>query len=81
LTHQIGAPYFYRILLFHWEGADRKWLSMALTFSRRTITSAVDLFCPNDEAAKEKAKQLVDGHDVELWQLGRKIETFKRTQE
>jgi hypothetical protein len=54
---------------------------MALTFSRRTITSAVDLFCPNDEAAKEKAKQLVDGHDVELWQLGRKIETFKRTQE
>jgi hypothetical protein len=45
------------------------------------VINAVDLFCPNDEAAKEKAKQLVNGHDVELWQLGRKIETFKRTQE
>jgi hypothetical protein len=38
---------------------------------------AVDIFCDDDEAAKERAKQLVDGHDVELWQLDRKIETFK----
>jgi hypothetical protein len=45
------------------------------------IIKGVDLFCPDDEAAKEKAKQLVNGHDVELWQLGRKVETFKRTQE
>ncbi|MGB7222924.1 hypothetical protein [Bradyrhizobium sp.] len=45
------------------------------------IAKAVDIFCEDDEAAKEKAKQLVDGHDVELWQLGRKVETLKRTQE
>ena len=38
---------------------------------------AVDFFCDDDEAAKERAKELVDGHDVELWQLDRKIETFK----
>ena len=40
---------------------------------------AVDIFCEDDEAAKERAKQLVNGHDVELWQLGRKVETLKRT--
>jgi hypothetical protein len=41
------------------------------------ITGAVDLKCPNDEAAK----QLVDGHDVELWQGARKIQTFKHKPE
>jgi hypothetical protein len=39
---------------------------------------AVDLRCPDDETAINKAQQLVDGHDVELWQLDRKVETFKR---
>jgi hypothetical protein len=38
---------------------------------------AIDMECPDDDAAKERAKQFVDGHDVELWQLGRKVETFK----
>ena len=38
---------------------------------------AVDFETRDDEAAKEQAKQLVDGHDVELWQLHRKIGTFK----
>jgi hypothetical protein len=42
---------------------------------------AVDIFCNDDEAAKEKAKQLVDGHDAELWQLDRKIEIFKHEPE
>jgi hypothetical protein len=37
------------------------------------ILSRVDLVCEDDEAAKERAEQLADGHDVELWQLGRKI--------
>jgi hypothetical protein len=45
------------------------------------IAQAVDLVCEDDESAKERAKQLVNGHDVELWQLGRKVETFRRTQE
>ena len=37
----------------------------------------IDLRCADDEAAKEYAKQLVDGHNVELWQLDRMIATFK----
>jgi hypothetical protein len=45
------------------------------------ITKAVDIFCEDDEAAKERAKHLLNGHDIELWQLGRKVETLKRTKE
>jgi hypothetical protein len=45
------------------------------------IVEPVDFECDDDEAAKERAKQLVDGHDVELWQLGRKVDTLKRKQE
>ena len=37
----------------------------------------VDLDFPDDEASKAHAEQLVDGADVELWQFGRKIETFR----
>jgi hypothetical protein len=37
---------------------------------------AVDLNCSNDEAAIESAKQLINGHDVELWQHDRKIAKF-----
>ena len=40
---------------------------------------AVELVCPDDDAAKEYAKQLVDGHDVELWQGDRRIERFQHT--
>jgi hypothetical protein len=39
---------------------------------------AIELVCPDDDSAKEYAKQLVDGHDVELWQGERKIGTFDR---
>jgi hypothetical protein len=34
---------------------------------------AVDLDCGDDDTAIEAARQLVDGHDVELWQQNRKI--------
>jgi hypothetical protein len=44
------------------------------------ILQRCDLFCADDGAAKEQAKQLVDGHDVELWQLDRQIATFKNEQ-
>jgi len=33
----------------------------------------VTILAANDEDAKEQAKQLVDGHSVELWQESRKI--------
>ncbi len=32
------------------------------------IKRRVDLICKDESAAQEQAKQLVDGHDVELWQ-------------
>jgi hypothetical protein len=42
------------------------------------IQRRIDLICESDDAAKEQAKQLVDGHDVELWQLDRKIVKLNR---
>jgi hypothetical protein len=42
---------------------------------------AIELLCPDDDTAKEYAKQLVDGHDVELWQGDRRIESFKHRQD
>ena len=44
------------------------------------IFQRTDLVCADDEAAKESAKRLVDGHDVELWQLDRKIAMFTHKQ-
>jgi hypothetical protein len=38
---------------------------------------AVALVCADDAEAIQKAKQLVDNREVELWQLDRKIATFK----
>jgi hypothetical protein len=37
---------------------------------------SVPLECADDAVALKKAKQLVDGHHVELWELTRKIATF-----
>lgn len=42
---------------------------------------AIELVCPDDEIAKEYAKRLADGHDVELWHGERKIISFKHTHE
>jgi len=45
------------------------------------VQNRVDLRCADDAEAIKVAKQLVDGYDVELWQLDRKIETFTHTSE
>jgi hypothetical protein len=45
------------------------------------VENRVDLMCEDEAEAIRLAKQLVDGHDVELWQLGRRVETFRRTSE
>ena len=37
----------------------------------------VDLHCQDEAQAREKAKALANGHDVELWELDRRIERFK----
>ena len=42
------------------------------------ITDRLDFECGDDETAKVRAKQLVDGHDVELWELGRLVAIFKQ---
>ena len=34
---------------------------------------ALNLDCADDGAAIESAKQLFDGHDIELWQEGRMV--------
>ena len=31
--------------------------------------SAINVACNDDDAAKEHAKRLADGHEVELWRL------------
>jgi hypothetical protein len=41
------------------------------------IVMRIDLACADDEAAKERAKHLVDGHPVELWDGTRKIAEFR----
>ena len=41
------------------------------------IMDRVELFCESDDEAKERARQLVDGHAIELWDEGRRIETFE----
>jgi len=40
--------------------------------------SSVALECADDDDATEQAKQLIDGHDAELWQRDRKIGRFDR---
>jgi len=49
---------------------------------------SIILDCGDDRAAIESAKQLVDGHDIELWQrdrmiakLPRKLLPVKRTEQ
>jgi len=37
---------------------------------------AVDLICDDDEGAMKRARQMVDGHDVGLWQHDRRVAKF-----
>jgi hypothetical protein len=41
------------------------------------VIRRIDLNCAEEREAKEKAKQLVNGHDVELWDGGCLIEVFR----
>ena len=42
----------------------------------RHVISAANLYCAHEQAAKERAQQLVGVNDVELWQLDRRIAVF-----
>ena len=41
------------------------------------ITGVHDLDCANDEEATEKAAQLLDGHDLEVWHRERRVARMK----
>jgi hypothetical protein len=41
------------------------------------IRSKVEMLCPNDATAKQRARQLVDDHQVELWQLDELVAVIK----
>lgn len=45
------------------------------------VQNRVDLDCQDEAEAIKQAEQLVDGHDVELWQLDRLIKAFRHTSE
>ncbi|WP_091967637.1 hypothetical protein [Bradyrhizobium shewense] len=40
------------------------------------VTDRIDLICEDEETARQRAEQLVDGHAVELWQDNHKIDRF-----
>jgi hypothetical protein len=41
------------------------------------IRKRFEFYCSGDEEARDRAKQYVDGHDVELWHRDQKITEFK----
>ena len=44
------------------------------------IVVRVDLVVPDETTARTRAKQLVNGHAVELWQAATRIERFEPEQ-
>jgi hypothetical protein len=45
------------------------------------VRDRVDLWCRTEDDAKERAKQLVNGYDVELWQRDHRIAVFRHGHE
>jgi hypothetical protein len=43
----------------------------------RHVISVAHLQCADEQEARERAEQLVDANDIELWQLDRRIAVFK----
>lgn len=41
------------------------------------IKESLEFWAEDDDAAKEQARQLVDGHDIELWHRTEKIAEIK----
>jgi len=44
------------------------------------IVMRIDLVCESDDAAKEQAAQLVDGHSIELWKGAAMLARFEPLQ-
>jgi hypothetical protein len=41
------------------------------------IVRRIDLHCTDEADARQRAKALVDGHDIELWQRDQRIVVFQ----
>lgn len=41
------------------------------------VIGRTDLLCEDEDAAKERARQLLDGYDLEVWQGSRRLASFK----
>ena len=45
---------------------------------RGHFIDVVKIDCVDDAEATVKAQQFMDGHDIELWQRGRRVGLFRR---
>ncbi|MCK1422237.1 hypothetical protein IVB14_19155 [Bradyrhizobium sp. 180] len=45
----------------------------------RHVISVASLQCADEQDARERAQQLVDANDIELWQFDRRIAVFEAT--
>ena len=55
------------------QGPPYRNIEHTLSGRMATFVQRVELVCADDEAAKEQAKALANGHDVELWQEDRRL--------
>jgi hypothetical protein len=44
------------------------------------IRGCRELICLNDEEAKQKAIQILNGHDIEVWQVKRQVFTLRHAE-
>jgi hypothetical protein len=42
------------------------------------VLLAIDLYCTDESAAKQRAQALDVGHDIELWYDGHKVAVFEK---
>ena len=71
----LASPH--ELLFLRWGGVGMLHYRAYLLDEHRHVISAANLYCADEQAAKERAQQLVDANDVELWQLDRRIAVFK----
>ena len=71
----LASPH--ELLFPRWGGVGMLHYRAYLLDEHRHVISAANLYCADEQAAKERAQQLVDANDVELWQLDRRIAVFK----
>jgi len=60
-----------------WEDVGMLHYRAYLLDSQHHVISAANLYCADEQAAKESTEELVDANDMELWRLDRRIAIFK----